>query len=97
MQGDLKGQIGDKRFLLEMKAWATVNAAGEKTITVPLSVLDKILKEAETENRFGGLIFVPKGTTRNIAIFEWDDFYFILKDQEDHIARLTRELESLGA
>lgn len=90
LRGDLKGQIGRKKFLLEMKAYSTVNAKGEKTINIPLSVLDKIRKEADYEipPRHAGVIFHPMNTNRWIAIFDWDDFYSILSEQEEYIARL---------
>lgn len=88
LKGDLKGQIGRKKFLLEMKAWTSVDARGEKTINVPLSVLDKVRKEAETESRYAGVIFHPKNTDRWIAIFDWKDFYELLNEQEQYIAKL---------
>jgi hypothetical protein len=90
LRGDLKGQIGRKRFLLEMKAWTTVNARGEKTISLPISVLDKIREEADMEltPRHAGVIFHPMNSNRWIAIFDWQDLYDLLKEQEDYIARL---------
>lgn len=95
LRGDIKGQVYRKRFLLESKAWATVNAAGEKTIHIPLSVLDKIRKEADYEipPRHAGVIFHPMNTSRWIAIFDWDDFYNVLVEQEEYIARLEAELD----
>ncbi len=98
LRGDLKGQVGRKKFLLEMKAWTTVNAKGEKTINIPLSVLDKIRQEADYEitPRHAGVIFHPMNTTRWIAIFDWDDFYNILSEQEEYILRLENALERLG-
>lgn len=30
LKGDIKGEVGRKRFLLEMKAWATVNGRGKR-------------------------------------------------------------------
>jgi hypothetical protein len=93
LKGDLKGIIGRKPFLLEMKSWATVNALGEKTINIPLSVLDKVRIEGETEGRYAGVVFHPKGTSRYIAIFDWDDFYAIFKEQEEYILRLEVELD----
>jgi hypothetical protein len=73
-----------------MKAWTTVNARGEKTINVPLSVLDKIRQEADYElpPRHAGVIFHPMNTNRWIAIFDWNDFYELLSEQEEYIARL---------
>ena len=90
LRGDLKGTVGRKRFILESKAWATVNARGEKTINIPLSVLDKIRKEADYElpPRHAGVIFHPMNTNRWIAIFDWDDFYQILSEQEEYIRQL---------
>jgi hypothetical protein len=96
LRGDLKGEIGRKRFLLEMKAWSTVDARGEKTINLPLSVLDKIRREAdfETPARDAGVIFHPMNTSRWIAIFDWDDFYRIMTEQEEYIKRLESALDA---
>lgn len=90
LRGDLKGQVGRKRFLLEMKAWTVINGRGEKTITVPLSVLDKIRKEADYEvpPRHAGVIFHPMRSDRWIAIFDWKDFYDLLSEQEEYIKKL---------
>lgn len=93
LQGDLKGDIGRKKFLLEMKSWATVNAAGEKTINVPVSVLDKVRVEALPTDRHAGLVFHPKGTNRYIAIFDWDDFYELMVESENYIERLETALD----
>jgi hypothetical protein len=95
LKGDLKGEVGRKKFLLEMKAWTVINGKGEKTITVPLSVLDKIRQEADVEipPRHAGVIFHPMRTSRWIAIFDWDDFYNVLHEQEEYIARLEAALD----
>lgn len=93
LKGDLKGFIGRKPFLLEMKSWATVDASGAKTVHIPLSVLDKVRLEGETEGQYAGVVFHPKGTNRYIAIFDWDDFYKVFKEQEEYIARLEAELD----
>lgn len=95
LRGDLKGAIGRKKFLLEMKAYSTVNAKGEKTINIPLNVLDKIRLEAdyETPPRHAGVIFHPMNTNRWIFICDWDDFFNILSEQEEYIARLEAALE----
>jgi hypothetical protein len=96
LRGDIKGEVYRKRFLLESKAWATVNAAGEKTVHIPLSVLDKIRKEADFEipPRHAGVVFHPMNTNRWIAIFDWDDFYTILREQEEYIAKLEAIVNS---
>jgi hypothetical protein len=90
--GDIRGEVGTKKFLLEVKSWEKVNARGEKTINLPISILDKIRQEAEVLTRYGGVIFHPKGTSRYIAIFDWNDFYQLLKSQEEEIERLSNEL-----
>lgn len=87
--GDIRGEVGTKKFLLEVKSWDKVNARGEKTINLPVSILDKIRQEAEVLTRYGGVIFHPKGTSRYIAIFDWNDFYELLKSQEEEIERLN--------
>jgi hypothetical protein len=94
LRGDLKGDLGRKRFLLEMKAWSTVDARGQKTINLPLSVLDKIRQEAdyETPARHAGVIFHPMNTNRWIAIFDWDDLYHVLSEQEEYIQKLEDEI-----
>lgn len=98
LKGDLKGQVGRKKFLLEMKAWAIINGKGEKTVTVSLPTLDKIRQEADVEipPRYAGVIFHPMNTSRWVAVFDWDDFYDVLHEQEEYIARLEKELERLS-
>jgi hypothetical protein len=95
LKGDLKGRIGRKPFLLEMKSWATVDATGAKTINLPLHVLDKVRIEGLTENQYAGVVFHPKGTTRYIAIFDWEDFYNLFKEQEEYIARLEAFIDGV--
>jgi hypothetical protein len=96
LRGDIKGEIGRKRFILEMKAWHKIDGTGSKTINVPLSVLDKIRLEADYEipPRDAGVIFHPKNTNRWIAIFDWNDFYRIMTEQEEYIARLEEEINA---
>lgn len=94
LKGDIRGIIGRNKFLLEMKAWLSVDGKGEKTINVPLSVLDKVRKEGETEGRYSGVVFHPKNTNRYIAIFDWDDFYKLLTEQEEYINRLEDEVNA---
>lgn len=96
LKGDLKGTLGRMRFLLEMKAWAKVDARGEKQISLGIGILDKIRQEALTEDRYAGVIYHPKGTNRYLAIFDWEDFYKIFKEQEEYIERLEAEVDARG-
>jgi hypothetical protein len=83
--GDIRGEIGRKKFLLEMKSHAIIDATGAKTVRIPLAVLDKIRKESEVLERYGMVVFHPKGTNRYIVIADWEDFYSILTEQEQYI------------
>lgn len=96
LRGDIKGEVYRKRFLLEMKAWATINAAGQKTINVPLSVLDKIRQEADYEipPRHAGVIFHPMNSNRWVAIFDWQDFFEVLMEQETYIDKLEKYIQN---
>lgn len=94
LRGDLKGQMGRKKFLLEMKAWHKVDARGAKQISLSIDILDKIRREAEVEARYAGVIYHPKGTNRYLAIFDWNDFYALFMEQEEYIARLEAELDA---
>ena len=94
LKGDIRGRIGRKKYLLEMKAWDKVDGQGEKTINVPLSVLDKVRKEGETENRYAGVVFHPKNTSRYVAIFDWDEFFNFMTEQEEYIERLEEALDA---
>ena len=92
--GDIRADVGRKKFLLEMKAWEKVDAKGQKTINLPVSILDKIRKESEVVARYGGVIYHPKGTNRYLAIFDWVDFFELLTEQEEYIAKLEAALET---
>lgn len=94
LRGDIRGRIGRQKYLLEMKSWFSVDGKGEKTINVPLSVLDKIRREGETEGRYSGVVFHPKHTNRYIAIFDWDDFFELMTEQEEYINRLEEEINA---
>lgn len=95
LAGDIRGEVGRKKFLLEMKAWNKVDARGEKTINLPLSILDKIRKESDNLARYGGVIYHPKGSSRYIAIFDWADFHSLLSEQEEIIERQAQYIEEL--
>lgn len=88
---DLLIDIGRLKLAAEVKSWATVDARGEKTITVPASVLYKLDQEAKILNRDPIGIFHLKGSTEEWAFIrlswliehfaEWEETIKALSDQ----------------
>lgn len=101
LKGDLKLDIGAarnpelKRFraLMENKAYERFDARGAKTVTFPLSYMEKIAEEAEPENKFPALTYHPKGESNELFVCYFEDILNYWIASEKTIAELTLQLE----
>lgn len=91
LKGDVEARIGDKDYLLETKNLNKVDGRGEKTVTFPLSFLEKITKEAEAKGRIPGLIYHPKGSSKDYLFVEFDWFKELVEDYVRQIKELQKE------
>ncbi|WP_422661666.1 hypothetical protein ACK8P5_26450 (plasmid) [Paenibacillus sp. EC2-1] len=57
----MPGDVADPVILAECKERLLVNAKGEKTMTIPKDMIEKIMEEAKMLNRYPTLIFRYKG------------------------------------
>lgn len=90
---DLLIDIGRLKLAAEVKSWATVDGRGEKTITVPASVLYKLDLEAKTMNRDPIGIFHMKNSEEEWCFIRMSWFVEKLKDYEGTIIALEQQLQ----
>jgi hypothetical protein len=71
--GDVVGEIGRLRLLFELKSWDKVDGRGEKVVSFPSSLLDKISAEADLLGRLPIFIYHIKGASDEWAVvkYEW--------------------------
>lgn len=87
--GDVVGEIGRLKMLFETKSWDRVDGRGKKVVTFPVSLLEKISKEAQLLQRAPVFIYHVKGASDEWAVVKWDWFHNLLTD-------LFREIEELS-
>lgn len=68
----MPGDVADTVVLAECKERSTINSKGEKNITIPKTMLEKIEKEAKTYNTFPALVFRYKGDESGKTYFVQD-------------------------
>jgi hypothetical protein len=93
LQGDIVGEIGRLRLLMEAKSWNKVDGQGQKTVTFPLNLMDKIKKEAESLGREPILIFHPKNTNVELAIVPYSWLHNLISRWESEIKTLSDLLD----
>lgn len=93
--GDITGEIGRLKLLFEAKSWHQVDGRGEKIVTFPVSLLDKISKEAVSIGRIPLFVYHPKGSSDEWAVVKYSWLHDVLKEQEDMIAQLTLQITEL--
>jgi hypothetical protein len=92
--GDVVGEIGRLKLLFETKSWDKVDGRGEKVVTFPVSLLDKISREAALLQKTPVFIYHVKGSTDEWAVVKWDWFHNLLSDlfrEIDILTELTKE------
>lgn len=93
LQGDIKGEIGRLKLLFEAKSWDKRDSKGEKTVTFPAALLDKIAKEAEVLGRDPIFIYHVKGSGDEWAVVKYDWLHALIARWEQEIYDLTAQLE----
>lgn len=68
----MPGDVADTVVLAECKERGTINSKGEKTMSIPKTMLDKIEQEAKTYNSYPALVFRYKGDTSGKTYFVQD-------------------------
>lgn len=87
--GDVKGEIGSRKLLLECKSWEKVSGRGEKVVSFPAALLDKIAKEAELLGRSPVFIYHIKNSTDEWAVVKFSWLYELIEDYERQIEELS--------
>ena len=93
LKGDVLADIVSLKLMMELKTWAKVNARGEKTMTLPMSILYKLDEEAKTENRVPMLIYHTKTDKEEWAVVRYSWLHEKIRDYELQIRELTMQLE----
>lgn len=89
LKGDIAITIGDKDYLLESKSLNKINGRGEKTVTFPLSFIEKITEEAKTTGKIPGLIYHPKGSSDEYLFVKFAWFKELIEDYVRQIRELS--------
>ena len=82
----MPGDVADTVILAECKERLTANSKGEKTMTIPKSMLEKIAKESETYGTYPALAFRYKGD-------ETGNTYFV--QNFDTLSEMVHEIKYL--
>ena len=94
--GDVVGEIGRLRLLFELKSWTVVEGRGEKTVTFPLSLLEKIASEAEVLGRVPVFVYHVKNASNEWAVVEYSWLHKTISYYEETIAALEEQLLEAG-
>ena len=95
LKGDVLAEIGTLAIAFELKSWNKVDGRGEKTVTFPTSLLDKIDAEAKTLNRVPILIYHPKGSEEEWAVVRYSWLHERFREYELQIHALTEQLDEV--
>lgn len=93
LQGDVIGNIGPIGLLVEAKSWNKVDGRGEKVVSFPVSLLDKISKEAAQLGRAPIFLYHVKNASDEWAVVRFDWLFDTIKELTDQNAMLTEQLE----
>lgn len=90
--GDVIGEVGRLKLLIEAKSWNKVDGRGEKVVTFPAALLDKISREAELLGRVPLFVYHVKGSTEEWAVVRFDWLYETLSELEREVSELTDQV-----
>lgn len=85
----MPGDVADDVMLVECKERSTTTSKGEKSMTIPRSMMLKIIEEAKTYNTYPALVFRYKGDESGRSYFVQD--FDILCDMVHEIKILRHE------
>lgn len=89
----MPGDVADPVILAECKERGTVNSKGEKTMTIPKTMLDKIEQEAKTYGSYPALPFRYKNDQSGKTYFAQD--FDVLCEMVHEIKMLRKENQVL--
>lgn len=87
--GDVVGEIGRLRLLIEAKSWDKVDGRGEKVVSFSKALLEKISREAQVLGREPLFIYHIKGDTEEWAVVRYDWLHDLITKWEDEIQRMA--------
>jgi hypothetical protein len=87
----LVGEIGRLKLAFENKSWEQYNGKGEKTVSFPVALLDKIAKEAELLAREPIFIYHVKGASTEWAVVNYEWLHNLITQWENDILALMEE------
>ena len=90
--GDVVGEIGRLKLLFETKSWDKVDGRGEKVVSFPASLLDKISAEAALLGRTPIFIYHIKGASDEWAVVRYDWLHNTLTSLIKTIEEMEDEL-----
>ena len=91
----MPGDVADTVILAECKERLTVTSKGEKNMTIPKTMLEKIEKEAKMYNAYPVLVFRYKGDEKAKTYFTMDFEY--LTEMVHEIKYLRHQMQELEA
>lgn len=90
----MPGDVADSVILAECKERLKVNSKGEKSMTIPKSMIEKIAEEAKTYNTYPALVFRYKGDESGRSYFVQD--FDVLCEMVHEIKYLRHENKSIN-
>lgn len=95
LAGDVVADIGTLKLLIETKSWDKIDGRGEKTVTFPVALLDKISAEARLLMREPIFLYHVKGASNEWAVIEYEWLHDLVTHWESTILALVLENEEL--
>lgn len=89
LQGDVVATFGGIDWLLEAKSLNKIDGRGEKIVNFPLSFIEKIALEAASMNKIPGLIYHPKGSSKEYIVLDFGWFLDLVEDYKRQIDELS--------
>lgn len=89
----MPGDVADSVVLVECKERLTVNSKGEKSMTIPKTMIEKVAEEAEIYNSYPALVFRYKGDETGNSYFVQD--FEVLCEMVHEIKFLRHEGKSM--
>jgi hypothetical protein len=80
----MPGDVDDTDVRIECKEREAYDSKGKKTFSILKDVLDKIIAEARSDNKFPGLIFRYKGEPDRYAVLPWEELLSLVHQFKVH-------------
>lgn len=79
----LPGDVDDDDIRIECKE-RDMEARGKKTFSIMKDVLDKIIEEAQMDNKFPGMVFRYKGHEERYGVLPWEELLSLIHQFKAH-------------